>query len=92
MGKHGILYEKDIQGQVQRSTALSMIINSITLWNTLYLPNAIERLKETEEVNKVYMTHISPLGWEHIYFIGQYNFDDNCDYDLVNNMRPLKAI
>ncbi|MCJ7691616.1 MAG: hypothetical protein MUO60_20220 [Clostridiaceae bacterium] len=34
--------------------------------------------------------HISPLGWEHINFIGQYNFDDNCDYDLVNNMRPLK--
>ncbi|MBU3182804.1 Tn3 family transposase, partial [Clostridium psychrophilum] len=91
-GKHGMLYEKDIQGQVQRATALSMIINSITLWNTLYLPKAIEKLKETEEVNELYMKHISPLGWEHINFIGQYNFDDNCDYDLVNNMRPLKSI
>ncbi|MFT5875652.1 MAG: TnpA family transposase, partial [Clostridium sp.] len=91
-GKHGMLYEKDIQGQVQRATALSMIINSITLWNTLYLPKAIEKLKETEEVNELYMKHISPLGWEHINFIGQYNFDDNCDYDLVNNMRPLKEI
>ena len=48
-----------------------------------------KKLKETEEVNELYMKHISPLGWEHINFIGQYNFDDNCDYDLVNNMRPL---
>ncbi|MBZ9618265.1 transposase (plasmid) [Clostridium estertheticum] len=64
-----MLYEKDIQGQVQRATALSMIINPITLWNTLYLPRAIEKLKETEKVNELYMKHISPLGWEHTNFI-----------------------
>ena len=90
-GKHGMLYEKDIQGQIQRATALSMIINSITLWNTLYLPKAIEKLKETEEVDETYLKHISPLGWEHINFVGQYNFDDSFDYNLVDNMRPLRG-
>jgi len=61
-GKHGMLNEKDIQGQIQIATVLSMIKNSITLWNTLYLPKAIEKLKETEEVNELYMNHVSPLG------------------------------
>ncbi|MBU3128975.1 transposase [Clostridium tagluense] len=91
-GKYGILHEKDIQGQLQRATALSIIINAITLWNTIYLPKVVEKLKEKEEVNKDFLKHVSPLGWEHINFIGQYNFDDNSDYDLVDNMRPLKVI
>jgi TnpA family transposase len=91
-GKYGILHEKDIQGQLQRATALSIIINAITLWNTIYLPKVVEKLKEKEEVKEDFLKHVSPLGWEHINFIGQYNFDDNSDYDLVDNMRPLKAI
>ncbi len=49
-GKHGMIYEKDIQGQIQRATALSMIIYSIILWNTLYLPKAIEKLKKQKKL------------------------------------------
>ena len=91
-GKYGMLHEKDIQGQLQRATALSIIINSITLWNTMYLPKAVEKLKEKEGVEESLLRHVSPLGWEHINFIGQYNFDDSSDYNLIDNMRPLREI
>jgi hypothetical protein len=91
-GKYGMLHEKDIQGQLQRATALSIIINSITLWNTMYLPKAVEKLKEKEGVDESLLRHVSPLGWEHINFIGQYNFDDSSDYNLIDNMRPLREI
>ncbi|MBU3134527.1 Tn3 family transposase [Clostridium gasigenes] len=39
-----------------------------------------------EDVNDDFLKHVSPLGWEHINFIGQYNFD----YNLVDNMRPFE--
>ncbi|MBU3201133.1 transposase [Clostridium estertheticum] len=65
-GKYGMLHEKDIQGQLQRATALSIIINAITLWNTIYLPKVVEKLKEKEDVNEDFLKHVSPLGWEHI--------------------------
>ncbi|NKF05383.1 Tn3 family transposase [Clostridium gasigenes] len=85
-GKYGMLHEKGIQGQLQRATSLS--INAITLWNTMYLPKVVDKLKEKEDVNDDFLKHVSPLGWEHINFIGQYKFD----YNLVDNMRSLKEI
>ncbi|NNU78475.1 Tn3 family transposase [Clostridium estertheticum] len=87
-----MLHEKDIQGQLQRATALSMIINSITLWNTKYLPKTVEKLKEKEGVDESLLKHVSPLGWEHINFIGQYDFDDSSDYNLIDNMRTFREI
>jgi len=47
---------------------------------------------EKEGVDESLLTHISPLGWEHINFIDQYNFDDSSDYNLIDNMRPLREI
>ncbi|SUY45065.1 TnpA, transposase (3' segment) [Clostridium putrefaciens] len=98
-GKHGMLHEKDIQAQIQRATALSIIINSITLWNTLYLPKVIDKLKEKEEINESFIKHISPLGLEHVNFVGQYNFDDNSNYDsyffltgILHKLRSLPLI
>ncbi|MBW9145596.1 transposase [Clostridium sp. CM028] len=58
----------------------------------MYLPKAVEKLKEKEGVDKSLLRHVSPLGWEHINFIGQYNFDNNSDYNLIDNMRPLRDI
>ena len=48
------------------------------------LAKVVEKLKGKEEVNEDFLKHVSPLGWEHINFIGQYSFDDNSDYDLVD--------
>lgn len=34
------------------------------------------------------LKHVSPLGWEHINFLGEYNFDTSKVASL-NSLRPL---
>ena len=63
------------------------------IWDyfTFYLRfTRIVVVPQKEEINESFIKHISPLGWEHINFVGQYNFDDNSNYDLMNNMRHLQ--
>ena len=65
---------------------------AVTRGNTMYLPKAVEEIKEKEGVDESLLRHVSPLGWEHINFIGKYNFDDSSDYNLIDNMIPLREI
>ena len=41
-GKQGELRERDLQDQLQRASALNILINAISIWNTVYLEKAIE--------------------------------------------------
>lgn len=43
-GKHGELRERALQDQLQRASALNIIINAISIWNTVYLTKAIHLL------------------------------------------------
>ncbi len=74
-GKQGELRERTLQNQLQRASALNILINIISIWNTIYLEKAVEYLKQTEEVDETLLKHISPLAWEHINFLGEYMFD-----------------
>ncbi|MEC1731640.1 Tn3 family transposase [Bacillus atrophaeus] len=38
--------ERTIQHQLQRASALNIIINTLSIWNTLYLSIAIEHKKD----------------------------------------------
>ena len=76
-GKQGELRERTLQNQLQRASTLNIIINAINIWNTIYLKNALKYLKTIEEVNEDLLGNISPLAWEHINFLGEYNFDSN---------------
>jgi TnpA family transposase len=42
-GKQGELRERTMQHQLQRASALNIIINAISVWNTIYLTEALER-------------------------------------------------
>lgn len=74
-GKHGELRERALQDQLQRASALNIIINAISLWNTVYLSEATNQLKQKGELDEVLLPHVSPLAWEHINFLGEYKFD-----------------
>jgi hypothetical protein len=45
-GKLGILREFSIKNQFQRAAALNILINAISIWNTVYLNKAITELKQ----------------------------------------------
>lgn len=44
-GKRGELRERGLQDQLQRASALNILINAITVWNTVYLTEATKILK-----------------------------------------------
>ncbi len=44
--KRGELRERALQDQLQRASALNIIINAISIWNTVYLTKAIKYKKE----------------------------------------------
>lgn len=59
-GKQGELRERTIQHQLQRASALNIIINAISIWNTLHLTTAVEYKKRTGSFNEDLLHHMSP--------------------------------
>ncbi|MEK4925042.1 Tn3 family transposase [Cytobacillus sp. FSL R5-0569] len=88
-GKQGELRERTIQHQLQRASALNIIINVISIWNTLHLTTAVEYKKQTGSFNEDLLHHMSPLGWEHINLLGEYHFNSEKVVSL-DSLRPLK--
>jgi len=89
-GKFGELRERALQDQLQRASALNIIINAISVWNTVYLAKAIEFRKNKGDFKEDLLNHISPLGWEHINFLGEYKFDSRQNTTL-KTLRPLNS-
>lgn len=88
-GKQGELRERTIQHQLQRASALNIIINAISIWNTLHLTKAVEYQKRSGSFNEELLHHMSPLGWEHINLLGEYYFNSEKMASL-DSLRPLK--
>lgn len=88
-GKRGELRERALQDQLQRASALNIIINAISIWNTVYLTKAIEYKKENGVLQEELLHHISPLGWGHINFLGEYKFNFKQSTTL-ESLRPLR--
>ncbi len=89
-GKCGELRERELQDQLQRASSLNILINSISIWNTTYLQKAINHLKKEYKFDEKLLKHISPLGWEHINFLGEYTFDIK-NVPKANQLRPLNT-
>ena len=51
-GKQGELRERDLQDQLQRASALNILINAISIWNTVYLEKAVEYKREYGDIDK----------------------------------------
>lgn len=88
-GKQGELRERTMQHQLQRASALNIIINAISVWNTIYLTEALEHQKNQGHFKEELLPHISPLGWEHINFLGEYHFRSESSHN-PKELRPLR--
>lgn len=86
-GKRGEFRERGLQDQLQRASALNILINAISVWNTVYLSEATKEFKNRNNLSEELLPHISPLGWEHINFLGEYKFDSH--RLPTNSLRPL---
>ena len=74
-GKQGQFMEREMEDQLQRASALNILINAISVWNTVYLQKAIDYLKSENGLDENLLKHISPLKWAHINFLGEYSFN-----------------
>jgi TnpA family transposase len=84
--KYGEFREKALHDQLQRASALNIIINAISVWNTVYLTEAFKYYQGHRADQ--WLSYISPLGWEHINMLGEYFFDLK-QVGSQDTLRPL---
>ena len=87
-GRQGRFHDRGYEAQLNRASALSLVINAIAVWNTRYFEQAQAVLaKQGSPVPKEVWQHISPLQWAHIHLNGSYHFTD---ITLEGDFRPLR--
>jgi Tn3 transposase DDE domain len=56
-------------------SALGFLVNVCVLWNTVYAARALEAIRaEGKRPSAADVARLSPLGFEHLRFLGHYNF------------------
>ncbi|HEU5375555.1 MAG TPA: Tn3 family transposase [Ktedonobacteraceae bacterium] len=74
-GQRGELRQRYRQGQEDQLGALGLVINMITLWNTWYLQDALDELRNSgQEVRPEDVERLAPLRFQHINVHGTYHF------------------
>jgi len=84
----GEIRDRTFENQRYRASGLNLVVAAVILWNTVYLSHAVAELRANgERVRDDLLTHIAPLGWEHITFNGDYVWPTE---PLQNAFRPLR--
>lgn len=77
-GKQGVLTARDLEGQRNTSSCLTLIMACIIYWQAKEINRVL--LKENPEgagVDLSLLEHISPIGWENIILYGEYVLNRN---------------
>jgi len=89
-GHQGRFTDRSYEAQLNRASALSLVINAIVVWNTRHFDRAQAKLLEQGElVDESVWQHLSPLAWKHINLVGSYHFSD---VHLQGEFRPLREL
>ena len=84
----GEIRDRTFENQRYRASGLNLAVAAIILWNTVYLGRAVGELRSRREIiPDELLSHIAPLGWEHIAFNGDYVWPAE---PLGNPFRPLR--
>jgi hypothetical protein len=81
------------ENQQHRASGLNLIVTAIILWNPRYLERAVETLRQGADIPDHLLSHLSPLGWEHVNLTGDYVWGGR--YNVSENaggLRPLRAL
>jgi TnpA family transposase len=89
-GQRGELRKRYKEGQEDQLGALGLVVNAVCLFNSLYLDEAVRRLRDGgEEVADEYLARVSPLAREHVRVLGRYHF--TLDESVAGGgLRPLR--
>jgi TnpA family transposase len=91
IGQRGEFRDRVFQDQVHRAGCLNLLIAAIAAWTTAYLGDAVAAMQaEGVDIPAGYLTHISPIAWEHVHLLGQYSFDPSAARSL-DERRPLRS-
>jgi hypothetical protein len=86
----GELRDRSFENQRYRASSLNIVVAAIVLWNTVYQERAVQSLKaHGQSVDDRLLTHMSPLGWEHIKLIGDYAWRQSKQVER-GKFRPLR--
>ncbi len=87
-GRQGRFHDRGYEAQLNRASALSLVINAIAVWNTRYFERAAVALaRQGVPVTEQIWQHLSPLQWAHIHLNGSYHFTN---ITLPEEFRPLR--
>ena len=67
-GRQGRFTDRSYEAQLNRASALSLVINAIVVWNTRYFEQAHMALaRQGDPVAESVWKHLSAIQWEHIH-------------------------
>ena len=90
MHRLGEIRDRNLENQSYRASGLTLLTAAITLWNTVYIERAVDSLKKQGiKINDQLLSHLSPLGWEHINLTGDYIWTRKRKKTL-SKFRPLR--
>jgi TnpA family transposase len=76
IANEGKIRKRNHEDQLNQAACLNLVVNAITVWNTVYMQAALEQLKnEGYEINEDDIRHLSPARSEHINMYGRYYFN-----------------
>ena len=90
IANEGKIRKRNQEDQLNQAACLNLVVNAITVWNTVYMQAVLEQLKsENYEINEDDIRHLSPARSEHINMYGKYYF--NVEEGLKRkNLRELR--
>lgn len=74
-GQRGDIRKRYWEGQEDQLGALGLVTNTVVLWNTLYMQEALSHLRQSGETpEEEHQARLSPLIYGHINMPGHYTF------------------
>ena len=72
----GHVRQRTPEQQGEQALCLSIVVNAIIVWNTVYTQRVLDELRGAGElITSSEIEHISPLAHQHIHLYGHYPFD-----------------
>jgi TnpA family transposase len=88
----GEIRDRSFEQQRYRASGLTRLTAAITLWNTVYLEQATQALRDNGRLtDDGLQQYLSPLGWEHINLTGDYLWRTRPKIG-PGKLRPLRAL